>query len=106
VGLPLSLHVPDLCGAQNQKLAHFGKLTKKDEPNLSGLLALARATLPMIKLCSGEVMLSWTRSKYLSCFCPCLWWCMLVVQLLEEALTKSPNLDYVTNDRLPDITVA
>jgi len=42
------------------------KLTEKDEPTLSGLLTLARATLPMIKPCSGEVMLSWTRSKYLS----------------------------------------
>jgi len=57
----------------DKKLAHFGKLTENDEATLSGLLALARATLPMIKPCSGEVRLSWTRSKYLSCFCPCLW---------------------------------
>jgi len=30
---------------------------------------------------------------------------MLVVQLLEEALAKSPNLDYATDDRCPNITV-
>jgi len=35
LGLPLALHVPNLCGAQNKKSAHFGKMTKKDEPTLS-----------------------------------------------------------------------
>jgi len=53
----LALHVPDLCGGQNKKLAHFGKLTEKDEPTLSGLLALARATLQMFKLCMTSVSL-------------------------------------------------
>jgi len=28
------------------------------------------------------------------------------VLLLEEALTKSPNLDYATDDRCPEIIVA
>jgi len=36
----LLLFICPTCGAQNKKLAHFGKLTKKDEPTLSGFLAI------------------------------------------------------------------
>jgi len=41
----IKLEISFKIAAQNKKLAHFSKLTEKDEPTLSGLLALARATL-------------------------------------------------------------
>jgi len=70
-------------------------LTKKHEPTLSGLLALARTTIQWIggaKLGKKQVSLLLLPTS-------------LVlhtghVVACEEALTKSPYLDYVTDDWL------